>query len=280
MADITIEEATDSQQGSVGDRARKELRFKVMGSADGDEVRHAVWDYVPMYQSGLVKKTVDADPVFVNEEDPERCIWNARVHYGERRTNPDTGEASMSFEVGGGTQHITQSLQTVGAYGADGESPPETGGAIGVTQDDVEGVDIKVPTFSWSETHYLDENQVTMAYVNTLFRTYAHVNTLHFRQFAPGEVRFDGARAASRKDSQAGDWKVEFSFAASPNRNDIYVGNIGPIKKRGWEYLWVYYEKREDPETGLTLPQPRAVYVEQVYRWADYRNLGIPAPLA
>ena len=278
---ITIDEAVDSQQGALGDGAREELRYKARGSADGDAIRRAVWYNAPSYHNGLVKKSVDADPIFVDEGRPEKCFWDARVHYGRRRSEPDTGEARMDFEVGGGTQHITQSLETVGAYAAPGKTPLNTGGAIGLTREgEVEGVDIEVPTFSWTETHYLDDDQVTMAYVDALFRLYAHVNTLYFRKFAPGEVLFVGARGASRTDSQEGDWEVQFSFKASPNRDDIYVNGIGPIRKRGWEYLWVYYEKREDADTGFTVPRPHSVYVEGVYNWGDFRVLGIPPPLA
>jgi hypothetical protein len=240
-----------------------------------------VWNHAPYYQSGLVKKTVDADPVFVDENRPEKCFWDARVHYGRRRDEPDTGQASMDFEVGGSTQHITQSLRTVGAYSAPGATALNTGGAIGLTREgDVEGVDINVPTFSWGETHYLDDDQVTMAYVDALFRLYGKVNKLYFRKFAPGEVLFAGARGQSRTDAQDGDWEVNFSFKASPNRDDIYVNGIGPIHKRGWEYLWVYYQKAEDSGSGFTVPRPHSVYVEEVYRWGDFRVLGIPPPLA
>lgn len=276
---IQIKEAADSQRGAIGDGAREELRYVAQGSADGGAIRGAVWNHAPLYSSWLIKKSVDADPVFVDENRPEKCIWRATVHYGRRRDEPDTGDARMDFELGGGTRHITQSLNTIGTYAPAGRTAPATGGAIGLTKDDVEGVDIHVPTFSWNETHFLDDDQVTMAYVNTLFGIYAHVNTLFFRQFAPGEVLFMGARGASRTDSEDGDWEVQFSFAASPNREDIFVGDIGPIRKGGWEYLWVYYEKQEDSDTGIALPRPRAVYVEQVYRWADFRGLGIPAPL-
>ena len=49
---------------------------------------------------------------------------------------------SFSFETSGGTQHITQSLGTVGAWAAPGLIPPNFHGAIGVGKDSIDGVDI------------------------------------------------------------------------------------------------------------------------------------------
>ncbi len=37
-----------------------------------------------------------------------------------------------------------------------GKTAPNFGGAIGVTQDNVEGVDIYVPVYNFSETHHID----------------------------------------------------------------------------------------------------------------------------
>lgn len=278
MADINIKEAADSRDGDLGDRNSLNRRYHAQGSADGDEIRSAVWDQAPYYHGGRVKKTVSAEPQFVDEDRPEKCIWQATVRYGRRRSEPETGESSMTFNMSSETKHITQSRETVAAYGNSQGPAPWMGGAIGATKDSVEGVDIKIPSFSWTETHYLDDSHVTMAYINTLFALLASVNDKYFRQFAPGEVLLDGVSGASRDDSQEGDWEVQFTFAAQPNRSDIYIGNIGPISKRGWEYLWVFYQKQEG-DANLALPRPRAVYVERVYPWGDYMRLGIPAPL-
>ena len=43
-----------------------------------------------------------------------------------------------------------------------GRSPaPDFGGAIGVTHDNVEGVNVTVPVYSFAETHYIDVDFVT-----------------------------------------------------------------------------------------------------------------------
>jgi len=59
-------------------------------------------------------------------------------------------------------QHICGTSRASGAA-------PNFGGAVGVTHDSVEGVDITIPVYSFSETHFLDAAFVTPAYYGTLF---------------------------------------------------------------------------------------------------------------
>jgi hypothetical protein len=93
-------------------------------------------------------------------------LWEGIVRYG---TIPATNESVFAFDTGGGTQHITHSRQTVASYAPPSQTAPDFKGAIGVTADSVEGVDITVPVYHFSETHYLDATLVTEPYKATLF---------------------------------------------------------------------------------------------------------------
>ena len=53
------------------------------------------------------------------------------------------------------------------------------------------------------------------------------------------------------------------------------IGSSSPIKKEGWQYLWVFYEERNDFATGRMLKVPTASYVEQVLKYDNFNNLGI-----
>jgi hypothetical protein len=178
----------------------------------------------------------------------------------------------FQFDTGGGTQHITQSLVTMGAYAPPSRTAPYFGGAIGVTRDNVEGVDITVPVFNFSETHYIPAALITPAYQSVLFNLTGKVNNYAFRWFAEGECLFLGASGAQRGQD---DWEITYRFAASPNRTGIIIGDIVGIVKKGWEYLWVRYEDAEDTGANALVKRPMAVYVEQVYDWADFSLLGI-----
>jgi hypothetical protein len=196
-------------------------------------------------------------------------LWEVSVRYGKLEPK-EPGESSFSFDTGGGTTHITQSLATVNSYAPAGETPPDFKGAIGVNNDSVEGTDITIPVYNFKETHYIPVALVTPAYKAILFYLTGKVNAAPFKGFAPGEVLFQGASGSQRGQE---DWEITFSFAASPNAVGLTMGDITGIDKKGWEYLWVRYQDAEDED--VLVKQPAAVYVEQVYPYGDFSLLGI-----
>ena len=139
----------------------------------------------------------------------------------------------------------------------------------------VEGVDITVPVFQFSETHYFTNDEVTPAYKGTLFSLTGKVNAGAFKGFQAGEVLFLGASGARRGTDPDDDWEITFRFAASPNASGISVGDISGISKRGWEYLWVRYADQEDTGSHAIVKRPVAAYVERVYDEGSFAGLGI-----
>ncbi|MFN5916787.1 MAG: hypothetical protein ACK48K_08520, partial [Planctomycetota bacterium] len=110
-------------------------------------------------------------------------VWEGTAHYVKWKS-----ESQYSFDTGGGTQHVTQSIANVGKYAATGFTAPDFMGAIGVTDDRVEGTDITVPVFNFTETHYIEKALVTGAYKLALFNLTGKVNGSGFKGFAKGEV--------------------------------------------------------------------------------------------
>lgn len=245
-----------------------ETRWLVRGTEDPLEVRSALYVETPAVydpwgggQMFLPRASVQYRPL-----GPE--LWEATVRY---ETVPATGESVISFDTTGGRQHITQSKQTLRRYPS---NALDMRGAIGVSGDAVEGVDIVTPVFEFAETHYRPSANMQPAYIQTLYQLTGRVNASSFRGFAAGEVLFLGATASRRG---AGDWQVTYRFAASPNASGIVIGNISGIIKRGWEYLWVRYvddDGGEGEPRGL-VKVPVGVYIERLYDDADFALLDI-----
>ena len=135
-----------------------------------------------------------------------------------------------------------------------------------------EWVDITVPVYSFSETHYLDAAVVTPAYKGTLFSLTGKVNSASFKGLAAGECLFLGASGSMRG---AEDWEITYRFAGSPNRTGLVVGPISGISKKGWEYMWVRYADSEDAAAKAIVKKPVAVYIERVYEEGNFAALGI-----
>ncbi len=264
---VVVEEKFDSRLSVAGDNPSVELRYVVFGTSDDLEAKSELATASPTAYDDLPRQSIQIEPL-AND------IWDGTVRYGltEENDPPQTGESSFAFDTGGGTQHITQSRATINAYAPAGETAPDFQGAIGVTDNGVEGVDITVPVYQFSETHYLDDAVVTPAYKGTLFGLTGTVNSSGFKGLAAGECLFLGAAGSKRG---VGDWEITFRFAGSPNVTGLSVGPITGINKKGWEYLWVRYAEVEDEGAQVLVKRPVAAYVERAYDSGNFAALGI-----
>ncbi len=275
----TVKEAWINRSEVIDESA--EITYYVIGAADEAAVKVACEADIPEVYDGLIKRHTRITARLSED------TWAVIAYFTkEPWTWPD---ARFAFDTSGGTQHITQAIETVNSYGPDADDGNK--GAIGYDGKNVQGVDITVPVFKWSETHHFYDFQITDAYKKKLADLTGRVNGDTFKGFAAGEVLFLGASGSRLNDDSAAQWEVAFHFARSPNRTGIEVGDIGGIAKKGWEYMDIRYRDepnaagREEGEATPTggvhsaKPQifrvPRAVYIHRVSYDADFSELGI-----
>lgn len=261
---ITVVEKWESRRSTEGESPSVELAYVIVGTDDDLAAKVALRDGSYTIYDGLFRQSYSIERIGPRH-------WEGTVRYGARAPR-QTGDSTFQFDTGGGTLHVTQSLETVQRKAPPGKTAPDFKGAIGVTADAVEGVDITVPQLTFSETHLLPASVVTNAYVATLMLLTGTVNQSAWRAFAAGEVLFLGASGSKRGEE---DWEITFRFAASPNVEGLTVGDITGLNKRGWEYLWCRYEDAEDQDAKMLVKRPVAAYVERVYEWGDFSLLGI-----
>ncbi len=266
---ITCVEKYDSREVTDGQSA--ELTYAIRGTADEGEAIDILKSTAPTSFRGLVRQPVTVEPVHQDTYNSDDSIWNGTAKYTpyEPPEIPETGESSYSFDTSGGSQHITQSLETVASYAISGIAP-DFKGAIRATHDNVEGVDITVPVYNFSETHYVSNDDLNKS---AYFYLTGRVNDASFKGFDAGECLFLGASGSKR--GKKNDWEITFKFAASPNRTNITVGDITEISKKGWEYMWPRYADSEDDTAKAIVKKPVAVYIEKVYEYGDLGDLGI-----
>ena len=257
---LIVKEAWDSGRSVDGITSSYELRYTVTGSNDESEVLAALRATAPATYYDMRRLQVEAEPLGGG-------VWQCTVPYEGKN------ETVYTFETGGSTQHITQSLATIARYAPSGSTAPDFQGAIGVNGDSIDGVDVTVPVFNFTETRRAAGSVVTAAYKLALFNATGKVNNALFRGFAAGEVLFLGA---SGTKTGIDDWEIAYKFAASPNVTSLGIGGgITIDNKKGWEYLWVRFADAEDTTANALVKRPVAAYVEQVYPTADFSTLGI-----
>lgn len=244
-----------------------EFHYTIRAAADEAAARDALAAVVPLSYEGLIRQRREINAYFVDSTRPESNIWKAAVYYGV--TDPDT--FTTSFDTTGGSQHITQSFSTIARYPA--TTAPTMQGAIGYDGQRVNGVDIVVPVYNFTEQHVKTLAQVSQAYRNTLATLTGGVNNAAFRGFAAGEVHFRGASGQRVVIEDVQKWQITYTFAASPNRANIPVGDIVVSEKYGWDYLWTLYG--DVVESGRLVQHPVACYVERLYPFVDLGDLDI-----
>ncbi len=264
----TLHELFAGRTETLGDKPKAEIAYVVLGAVDEAEVRTLALAQIPLAYLGLYRKTVTLD------ERLNATTWKVVAAFeAPEPQQQDNPESTFAFDTGGGTQHVTQSLATIGRYGP--AASTALGGAIGYDGQNVAGVDITIPVYQFSETHYLVPSAVTQAYKLTLMGLTGAVNNAVFRGFQAGEVLFLGAGGSRRGTDPDDRWEISYKFAASPNQTGMAVGSIAGIQKRGWDYLWVQYGEDVDATAKVLIKKPIAVYVEQVYPIASFAGLGI-----
>jgi len=266
----TVSEAfirNTQEMNSNGDYIAVERVYFVFAADDEEEAFTALYDAIPATYQGVRLSKVALDER-INE-----TTWKFSVTYQNTASSAEGGttpSSTTSFDTTGGTQTIYQSKYT-SAYPS---SAPDLNNAIGWNGESVNGVDIVVPRYTWTETHYFTSCSTT--YLLTLAQCTGCVNASTFRGFAGGEVLFMGARGQQQSTDDYALWEVQFVFQYSQNEEFQYqVGGITVGGKNGWNYQWVEYEEDLDTTEKKIIAVPKYVRIERVYDEIAFSQLGI-----
>lgn len=263
---VFITEKHETQPVKKGETDDTELVFNLTGSDDPAEMYAALLGEVASTVVSAAGATLQRQEINITYEAPE--VWTGRVTYSKK--TPST--VNVTFETSGGTAHITQSKETIARYVASG-SATNFYGAIGVTEDGVEGCEITVPIYNWTETYHTKPELIDDAYIDKIYELTGKTNNDTYRNKAEGEVLFLGAAGTQRGDE---DFEITFHYAAQKNADGLTVGGISGISKPGWAYLWIRYKDSKDATTGRMVKKPIQVNVERVYDAGDFSDLTVP----
>ena len=188
---------------------------------------------------------------------------------GNTGPEPEEGTSSVSIEIGTQTINMQRAIGTT-IFTEPGEDPVPWNGIEPTTDDPTDpkfrGADVVVPNFGWNETHFHPDSTFVWS---DLYNYVGRMNATPFRGFAAGEVLLFGISGSIRYDTDPLLWETSYTFGAAPNLTGETIGLVTGVDKRGWDYLWVTYK-----DVSGT-PTVNSVYVEQVYKEANFLGLGI-----
>lgn len=210
-------------------------------------------------------------------------LWDISVIYATGNGSGSTdsveiGQETISFTTRGDAIRIFQAGEHIADYGQVedlGLTPPNHKGAINVTTERVEGIEIDNAGFVMQITRIVADSEFTPQYNRALFLATNKVNSSTWRGFEPGELRLLGVDV-NQRDSES--WTVTFEFLGIQNIIDGQVGELTGIIKEGHHYAWSEHEDFVDE--SVEPPRKRkkliAVHVERVYDYIDFaQHLGL-----
>jgi hypothetical protein len=269
-----IYEQWDSRQRRVGtgkpESATTDLIYIVADTQDDAVVKNLVLSTAPLIYDGLLQQDFDLERIGDEE-------WLVTVHYSTVEAL-EVGDIEVNFTISSERVKITQSLQTMNRYAPPGSIAANHNGAIGIAfdggQKTIEGVEINIPHMEASVRAAFSNATVNQNYIVMLSRLVGQTNNALFKGWAIGEVLFTGASVTMRSSAKL---ELHFTFGISPNAMGLVVDDITGIDKKGWEYLWVEYQNREDTtaKPRVLVKKPTAVHVERVYNSGDFSLIGI-----
>lgn len=265
--------ADGGQQFQIGrDSSSYTLEYWVTAASDSDAYV-SLATQAPSLYNGLPIQTINATLKLPGQ------LYDGSVTYGQPQKNKDLGTATMEFDTTGGRINVKASLKTIKQYTQVPFIAPDYKGAINVSKDRVEGVEIVSPALRLTYTDVLDFSVVTNDFVKQIASLTGTTNNAPFMSYDTCELLFLGASGNTQKGSNGQPGvQVKWSFDAVQNATGLTVGTITGINKKGHEYLWADFWEDIDQKAKVAVIVPKAVFVEQVYQSSDFSQLGIPDP--
>lgn len=195
-------------------------------------------------------------------------------------SEPDRKVPRISGGVRMTNRHVRWSLAPVnfalrnGVAAAD-VPPPSCGLNWDPETRDFQGADIEYPEETFTIAVDLRANQFTDAFMTRLNAMVGSVNSEPFNRFGRGELRYSGMTYSSyeEKDPETDAiekwWSCTFEFRVSPTVTLTYP-DFPAIEKEGWHYASFFYTKVEDEYTQQCTENLDAIYINQVYPYADF----------
>ena len=249
---------------------RVEATYIVFGAASEEEALRGVRESAPAEWEGL---PLDSLEISGREADE---VFLVDVSYRDGSSSgsssgDDDEEATVSFDCGGGTRHMTHSYAQRVVFGT-----KSAGGAIGWNgktgaEMSISGVDVPTAQLRETYTKTMRLSRITTAFKRKVAKLVGKVNSGPFKGWEKGEVMFLGMSFSSpaRKSSKV---NVAFNFAVQPNEETSVCGRN--VSKKGFEYAWGLSKTVVD-ENGVPKADVEAVYVDEVCRYDSFSALGL-----
>ena len=270
---VKVEQRYDARAMAMdadGEFTEVAVQFLVSGVPDEGEALKAVHDEAPEEWEELPMESLE-----ISSRDSED-VFTVEVKYKNKESSTSSSkekneeEATVSFDCGGGTMHLTHSHGQRIAYGT-----KKAGGAIGWNgktgaEMSISGVDVPTAQLRETYTKVMRLSRITTSFKRKVAKLVGKVNSGSFKGWSKGEVMFLGMSYScpAKKSTKV---LVSFNFAVQPNERVNIAGHR--VEKKGFEYAWALSRTIDD--NGTPKADVEAIYVDEVCRYDSFSMLGL-----
>lgn len=192
----------------------------------------------------------------------------------------------IGFNIGGGTKKVYKSLEVLNPPGVLSSTSPLPGvpdceGAIGMTEESIEGVEVPDASMSLQITAYYLPQYVTLAFARLIRnaiagpRNYGTYNHETWMGFEAGEVQL---RSASGSGTVVDVIPITFELSIKANVTDQPDENFPNITMKGHDLLDYAFFQKWDGVGKVPLFKPDVRYLHRIADPYDYTTLSVPEP--
>jgi len=270
---ITIEELVTSRAYAQNADGFNLTRIFVIKGSDNPVVLDGVGPQLSEFFAEDLRFIAGSRELEVINVNPNNKACRLTVIYTTLNQEQSGVLRSYTLDVGSQTEHVARAIDQSNFSSDD----PNTL-LIGITDEEVEGVDISAPYMRWTETAF--RRTLSNSYARRLHELHSTLNGSTFRGFSAFSVRFDGASAQRNSNSQ---WEIQYAFSINPETSlsvsademvDGSTVDVDPVF--GWQYVWFRLQKVKDSSTPPRLIEKiRSVHIADVYAADNFADLEI-----
>ena len=136
----------------------------------------------------------------------------------------------------------------------------------------IDGCDVVVPSLAFTMSRS-SSGILTIGFIKTISEYTGRINSEPFLSFNIGDVLLERVNGSQSFTDDGPFIDISYTFRVCPTVYNLRVGDINVGYKAGWDSFWVEYKKVFDYDCVSNSMKPRAAYIEEVYKTADFNSL-------
>ena len=277
---VTVTELFDSREMTNEDGKKELIRIYKIGGEGDAKIAESLGPVMgESYGDGLYLRKKHAKRM---KTASDSCLLTATYRTkdpDDDGSNPgdDPYVQKWDLDMTAGTVHITHVRKDT--HQKNYPTAADQGTVIGWNGKAIDGVDIYAFQGTYNIYNWRNQNAITSAYLNALYKLHSKVNDAHWKMFKRGEVLYLGPRVPK---VGVGTEKVEIThqFVIAPNESNVDIdladGTTETFDVRGHEYLWFKEQSKVDTADEKKYKNLiKSAHLAKVYEEGDFGDLGL-----